>query len=103
MLHSCNAIDGTAKKVYLSIDSSSRRFKTLLRDNYAVFGPMGAPGINIGETRFPVPGIRTSTPDGQADIADVIYAIHRCTHGHGDELPEGFELLADAQGPPGLT
>ncbi|MCU8657794.1 hypothetical protein, partial [Klebsiella pneumoniae] len=22
--------------------------------------------------------------------------IHRCTHGHGDELPEGFELIPDA-------
>jgi hypothetical protein len=33
----------------------------------------------------------------------VIYAIHRCTHGHGDELPEGFELLADAAGEPRQT
>jgi len=33
----------------------------------------------------------------------VIYGIHRCTHGHGAELPDGFELLPDAAGPPRIT
>ena len=36
-------------------------------------------------------------------MADIIYAIHRCSHAHGDELPDGFELLSDAAGPPRLT
>lgn len=37
------------------------------------------------------------------DMAEVIYGIHRCAHGHGEELPAGFELLEDAAGPPELT
>jgi hypothetical protein len=28
----------------------------------------------------------------------VIYGIHRCAHGHGDDLPDGFELLPDVRG-----
>ena len=33
----------------------------------------------------------------------MIYGIHRCSHGHGEELPDGFELIHDAVGPAGDT
>ena len=102
MLHACNSVDGTAKKVNSHAGSNSR-FTGLLRKNYGIFGPMGAPGINLIETRFPVKVQHPKAEGGQPDIADVIYGIHRCTHGHGDELPNGFELLSDAAGPPGYT
>jgi hypothetical protein len=46
---------------------------------------------------------RPRAADGKPDLADVIYGIHRCTHGHGDELPEGFALLEDAAGPKRVT
>ena len=98
MLHACNAIDGTAKKVYPTLRSNAR-FTKLLRDNYAILGPMGMPGINIVETRFPVTVERPKAPGGKPDLADVIYGIHRCSHGHGDELPGGFELIHDVRGP----
>lgn len=98
MLHACNAVDGTAAKLHPGVGSNAR-FTRLLRDNYAVFGPMGAPGINLRKTRFPVRVRSPKAEGGQPDIADVIYGIHRCTHGHGDELPDGFELLPDAAGP----
>jgi len=64
---------------------------------------MGAPGINLVETRFPVKVARPQTEDGQPDIADIIYGVHCCNHGHGDELPNGFELISDAAGPPHYT
>jgi hypothetical protein len=102
MLHACNAVDGTAKKVYATL-GSNERFTRLLRENYAILGPMGAPGINLIETRFPVTVLRPKAPGGKPDIADVIYGIHRCTHGHGDELPDGFALFEDATGPKGIT
>lgn len=102
MLHACNAVDGTAKKLYPSLGSNAR-FTRLLRENYSIFGPMGAPGINLMETRFPVKVQRPKAQGGMPDIADIIYGIHRCTHGHGDELPDGFELLPDAKGPARLT
>jgi hypothetical protein len=103
MLHACNAIDGTASKVYPSIQGSNLRFTTLLRDNYSILGPMGAPGINLADTRFPVNVQRPKAPGGEPDIADVIYGIHRCSHGHGEDLPDGFALLQHAAGPTGYT
>jgi len=102
MLHACNAVDGTARKVFPTV-GSNRRFTRLLRENYAILGPMGAPGIDIDKTRFPVTVPHPTTPDGRPDIADVIYGIHRCSHGHGDELPAGFALIPNAEGPAGFT
>lgn len=64
---------------------------------------MGAPGIDIVATRWPVKIAKPKAPGGMPDTADVIYGIHRCTHGHGDELPDGFELLPDVAGPHRLT
>lgn len=103
MLHACNAIDGTAKKVYSSISGSNARFTQLLRDNYSILGPMGMPGIDLAETRFPVKVERPKASGGKPDLADVIYGIHRCSHGHGDELPGGFELIHDAANQSRLT
>ena len=102
MLHACNAIDGTAKKLFPKLGSNAR-FTQLLRDNYSILGPMGMPGINIQETRFPVKVERPKAPGGEPDLADVIYGIHRCGHGHGDELPDGFELIQDVHGPARCT
>ena len=98
MLHACNAVDGTAGKLYQGLGSNAR-FTRLLRENYAIFGPMAAPGIALLDTRWPVKIERPKAPGGKPDIADVIYGIHRCAQGHGDELPDGFELLPDAAGP----
>jgi hypothetical protein len=98
MIHACNAIDGTAKKCYTDEQGSNARFTRLLRDNYAILGPMGMPGINLVETRFPVKVSRPKAPGGKPDLADIIYAVHRCCHNHGEDLPEGFELLRDACG-----
>lgn len=102
MLHACNAVDGTANKLFPGI-GSNLRFTRTLRDNYPIFGPMGAPGIDLVNTRWPVSVLRPKAPGGLPDIADVICGIHRCSHGHGDELPDGFALLPDAAGPDRIT
>jgi hypothetical protein len=91
MLHACNAVDGTAKKVHPHLGNRDR-FTRLLRENYAILGPMGVPGINVEETRFASSGV---PPDQWPDLADIVYKIHRCAHGHGDELPSGYELIPD--------
>ena len=54
MLHACNAIDGTAKKVYPALGSNAR-FTKLLRDNYAILGPLGMPGITLTSLRHVSP------------------------------------------------
>jgi hypothetical protein len=64
---------------------------------------MGMPGINLVDTRFPVTLENPKAPGGRADLADVIYGIHRCTHGHGAALPNGFELKPDCSGPAEIT
>ena len=99
MLHACNAVDGTAAKLYPPHIGSNARFTGLLRKNYEILGPMGIPGVNLADTRWPVTVERPKAPGGLPDIADVIYGVHRCTHGHGRELPDGFELWPDAAGP----
>lgn len=99
MLHACNAVDGTAKKLYGTAVGSNARFTRLLRENYDVFSPMAFPGIDLEATRWPVNVSRPKAQGGKPDMADLIYGIHRCAHGHGDELPDGFELLPDAAGP----
>lgn len=102
MLHACNAIDGTAQRVFPDW-RAGRRFKTLLRDNYDIVGPMGLPGINILTTRFPVKVRSPEKPTGGVDLAEIVYGIHRCSHAHGEDLPDGFELVNDARNTPRRT
>lgn len=102
MIHACNAVDGTAKKLYPNMGTNAR-FTKLLRDCYSVLGPMGMPGVELKETRFPIVLDKPKASGGKPDLADVIYGIHRCTHSHGGELPKGFELIQDAVGPAGMT
>ena len=102
MLHACNAVDGTAKKLHPGLGNKAR-FTRTLRDNYSILGPMGIPGINLVDTRWPVKIRGITGAGGLPDIADVIYTFHRCTQGHGDELPDGFALISNAAGPDRYT
>jgi hypothetical protein len=102
MMHACNAVDGTAAKLHKTLGPSAR-FKRALRDNYAILGPTGMSGINLEDSRFNVSVQRPSAKGGGVDVADVIWGVHRCSHGHGDALPDGFDLIADVKGPPCLT
>ncbi|WP_282369979.1 hypothetical protein [Pseudomonas sp. PS02290] len=99
MMHACMAIDGTARKAYPEMRQNGPRFTRLLRDNYEILRPLGVPIADIVETRWPVTVRAPSAAGGLPDIADLIYGIHRCTHGHGDDLPEGFELMRNANSP----
>lgn len=102
MLHACNAIDGTAKKRYPKRGVKDR-FTQLIRDHYNIFGPMALPAMDLHAQRWPVSVKNPTATGGGIDTADLIYGIHRCTHGHGDELPQGFELLPNALGELGVT
>lgn len=102
MLHACNAVDGTAKKAYTNVAQVGARFKRLLRENYDVLGPMGMPGIDLSGTKWPI-RLGRGKPYELLDLAEVIYRVHRCTHGHGEELPLGWKLHADANGEPRRT
>jgi hypothetical protein len=91
MLHACNAVDGTGKKRYDKFGVGAR-FKKTIRDSLDLFAAFGGIAqIDPARTRFPIP-VKSDLPDRRPDVADILYGIHRCTHGHGDELPAGFEL-----------
>jgi hypothetical protein len=92
MMHACMAVDGTSKKLFPDMRKHSHRFTRVLRENYDIIGPMGMPGINLETTRWPV----IIGDNKEPDVADLIYSIHRCSHGHGDDLPNGFELIREA-------
>jgi len=102
MLLACTAVDGTAAKAF-GEPTTNQKFTTLLRDNYDIFGAMAVPGIDLNKTRFPVKLSAPKASGGRPDVADVIYGIHRCQHGHGLELPDGFELVPDVSGETGRT
>lgn len=102
MMHACAAIDGTAKKRYPS-KRVGDRFTQLIRDHYDIFGPMALPAVDLHAQRWPIEVKNPTAPGGGVDTADLIYGIHRCTHGHGDVLPQGFELLPNAMGEQGVT
>jgi hypothetical protein len=112
LMLACVAVDGTGKKAYPDLeDKSKARFVKLIREAAGVFGPMGLPGWNVLDSRFAVTVVNPRAPkveiEGQwyqlPDAAEVLYGIHRCSLGHGDELPDGFELIPDVGGFPGLT
>jgi hypothetical protein len=103
MLHACNAVNGTASKAYEKIEGDRAKFTALLRDNYSILGPMGMPGIDLDKNRFGVDLKKTNPQIKEFDLADLIYKIHRCSHGHGDEVLKGFELIPDAAAPHGST
>ncbi|MGB9305817.1 MAG: hypothetical protein WCB92_19685 [Mycobacterium sp.] len=90
MKHGCDAVAGTGSKRYPQVGIAGR-FRRTVRDSVDIFHVMTAPGIDFETTRFPVPA-KSDLPDKRPDIADVLYGIHRSTHGHDDELPKGFEL-----------
>jgi hypothetical protein len=90
MLHACNAVDGTGRKRYPQLGVAAR-FKRVTRDSLDIFRATAMPGLNLKDIRFPA-AVKSDLPDRRPDIADVIYGIHRCSHGHGDDLPSGFEL-----------
>lgn len=91
MLHACNAVDATGKKRHPKF-GVGRRFKVTVRESVDIVGAMAFPTLNIAEMRFPV-AVKSELPEKRPDIADVLYGVHRCAHGHGDELPSGFELV----------
>lgn len=97
MLHACNAVDGTAAKLHGRVSGKQRqRFLQTVRDAYPIISPTAMGGLDLNTWRFPFKqAVRSSTQDGMPDLADIIYGVHRCAHGHGDELQNGYQLVPD--------
>ena len=94
MLHATIAVDGSAARS--SSRSTKRQFLEFVRRQYDVIQVMlGAVTIDATRSRFaPLPELGGYTSPAEPDLADVIYAIHRCSHAHGSEVPVNFALHA---------
>ncbi|WP_269532853.1 hypothetical protein [Chitinimonas sp. BJYL2] len=89
MLFACLAVDGTAKRSYPDIPQTGRRFKQFITDNIDIIELMFG-GINLRETNFP---FKNSKGVVGVKFEDIIYEKIRCTLAHGDELPDGYEIV----------
>ncbi|MGC0890216.1 hypothetical protein [Pantoea agglomerans] len=96
MLHACNAVDGTSRTLHKGFkDNHRQRYLKTLRDNYSILRPMSFPNFDIDNIKWPIKLSEKQKSSDWPDIAEVIYGIHRCSHGHGEELPDGFQLMPD--------
>lgn len=90
MAHACMAVDGSARAAYPH-KGVHARFTAFLRAHAQVLERMGLSGLDVVESRFAPASAGKGT--GPWDAADLIYFVHRCAHGHGDEVPFGWELV----------
>lgn len=96
MAHACMAVDGSAREAYPRM-GVGERFTTFLRDHVDVLERMGLFGLDAVDSRFAVPQEMLRRDGAAPDIADLIYTVHRCAHGHGDAVPSNFELLPNGE------
>ena len=91
LLHSCTAIDATARALYPSEISNSKRFKRCIREYYWLIEPMIGVGVNLVDTKFTnVTAIRGNK---QPDFADLVYHLFRCKHAHGEDVPIEYSFV----------
>lgn len=64
---------------------------------------VGLYGFDFDAIRWPVSVERPKADGGNPDFADMIYGIHRCSHAHGAEVPDGFEFIPDVADNTGTT
>jgi hypothetical protein len=95
LLHACIAIDATSKRLYPSSTKVGERYVNCLRHYYWLLEPMIGAGLNLVETQFTNLQLRKHK---SPDLADVIYEIFRCSHAHGDEVPNAFSILPSEGG-----
>jgi hypothetical protein len=106
MLHACIAVDGSASR---GGRSTKKQYVAFLRKNYAVLQAAGLFGLDCERSRFPTsPDLPDPTAGDNADVADLIYIVHRCMRAHGGEVPPEYALIEDKAGvaigfdPPGV-
>lgn len=59
---------------------------------------MAIGGLDLEKSRYDVKLDKPKAPGGKPDIADIIYGVHRCSHNHGQDLSDGYELIPGFNG-----
>jgi hypothetical protein len=82
------AVDGTAKKMYPSIQRVGERFRKFITDHLDIIELMHG-GLNLEVTVFPF-------NDNKGNIGikfeDIVHEKFRCSLAHDNELPEGYGI-----------
>lgn len=88
MLHACIAIDGTATKMYPTINHVGVRFRKFIVENIDIIELMFG-GLDLRETIFP---FKDKKGNFGVKFEDIVYEKFRCNLAHGNELPDGYDI-----------
>ncbi|WP_145975200.1 hypothetical protein [Enterobacter roggenkampii] len=89
LMHACFALEGTGNKIFeKSMGSHNVFVETFKLYNWAI-EPMFSSGINIEETIFRNVVLKKR----EAHLSEILYEIFRCNFAHGNELPNGFDIV----------
>lgn len=98
MLHACNAVDAAAAEATSRTESNRTRFVGFVRAHSELLQYMGVNGLDVAGSTFEVDSALVRTDGPHADLAELIYVAHRCSHAHGDDVPAAYALHDEAQG-----
>ncbi|MEI6215018.1 MAG: hypothetical protein WCP10_13005 [Desulfuromonadales bacterium] len=88
MLFTCLAIDGTAKRMYPSIQKVGGRFRKFIEVHPDIIELMYG-SLNLQETVFP---FKDNKGNVGIKFEDIVYEKFRCNLAHGNELPDGYGI-----------
>jgi len=88
MLFACLAVDGTAKKMYPTVQRVGERFRMFIVEHLDIIELMFG-GLDLEETVFP---FKDHKGNVGIKFEDIIYEKFRCNLAHGDELPDGYGI-----------
>ena len=95
LLHACITIDTTARRMYPRENRVGVRYVSCLREFYWLIEPTFGGGINFVDTKFKNIQLKKNN---SPDLAQIIYEIFRCSHAHGDEVPEAYSVCKSTGG-----
>lgn len=100
LMHACVALDATSRKLANSKKSSAEIYKHCIRQYWWLVEAFIGAGLNLEETKWTNIKIENGRgkPIPEPDLADIIYHVFRCSHAHGDEVPQSFKLLLASDG-----
>ncbi len=91
LLHACNAIDGTARKLFINEKKSNKeRFIDCLKKYYWLIEPMALSCIDLDRTKWTMVKLKNNN---SPSFAEIIYEVFRCNQAHGEEHPKNYSLL----------
>ncbi len=98
LMHACFALDPSARNHFRTLRSSRYDYKSFIREYFWIIEFMSASSVDMAKTKFNNLMLYDDRrkPIYDPDFADIVYHIYRCTHAHGEPMPQEF-VLTDFQ------